>query len=80
MSEKDDVEKNRAERKAVAIQGLLKEERAKRIRSPEPWLKYINELVANNKLEIARMELKEFKNTYPDYTVPSELTDLLKQQ
>jgi len=68
------------ERKTTLMQGLVKKERAKRVRSEKDWLNDINKLIANNKLEAARAELKLFKKTYPDYTIDPKLSDLLKQQ
>lgn len=65
------------ERKAIATQGLMKRESEKRVRSAEDWLIYINKLVAANKIERARSELKEFKITYPDHTIDPDLTYLL---
>ena len=67
------------ERKAIATQGLMKRESEKRVRSAEDWLIYINKLVAANKIEIARSELKEFKITYPDHTIDPDLTYLLER-
>ncbi len=67
------------ERKTTIMQGLMKKERAKRVRSAEDWLNDINKLFADDMLETAREELKLFKKAYPDYTIDKKLTDLLEQ-
>ena len=66
------------ERKAIATQGLMKRENEKRIRSAENWLIYIHKLVAANKIEIAKSELKEFKTFYPDHAIDPDLIYLLE--
>jgi hypothetical protein len=66
------------EKKAIATQGLMKRESEKRIRSAENWLIYIHKLVAANKIEIAKSELKEFKTFYPDHAIDPDLIYLLE--
>jgi len=68
------------EKKAIAAQGLIKSESAKHVRSAENWLIYIHKLVAANKTEIAKSELKEFKAFYPDHAIDPDLIYLLEPQ
>lgn len=65
------------ERKAISAQSLKKKERARDLRTPDEWLAYINELVAANDIEKAKIEIKAFKNVYPDHPVDPDLNELL---
>jgi hypothetical protein len=67
----------RMERTVPAAQDLKKKERAKDFRKPEDWLAHINELIAAEDIEKATIELKAFKQSYPDHPIDLQLQELL---
>lgn len=77
-SKQDEVSQTMHEEKAVIAQGLMKKERERRVRSPEAWLAIIEELLAANEIEKARLEIQTFRQAYPDYNIGPELNDLLE--
>lgn len=63
-------------KRSAAPQVLLDKERAELMRSPEEWLAHIEKLLAENKMEQAKLEIEAFALAYPDYNIESELNDL----
>ncbi len=80
LSNKNDAAIIKSEKKSVLMQGLMKKERAKRVRSAEGWLNYISKLITDGKLGRAKLELESFKKTYPDYIINPEITRQLENQ